>query len=87
MSLLTERPIADPGPVPDPPAMTLTCQRCGARDRLWTVSTQSHDVGGAFYNAHLCGLCARGVLSSIESCAPYDGPVKVDFTLLEVTRT
>ena len=55
-----------------------TCQRCGALDDLFTVSTSSGAVGdSSYWNARLCLICARGVLSDVHSGAPYTDPVTV----------
>lgn len=75
--------MADPGPVPDPAPMTLSCQRCGARDRAWTISTTTAGLAGSYWMARLCGLCVRSVLADIEAGAPYADPVMVRIDLLD----
>lgn len=82
-SSLTVRPMPDERQAGDPAPMRLYCQRCGAHARLWTVTVDSVELDGTYFDARLCGICARGVLTSTEEHTPYLGPPTVTFRLLD----
>lgn len=52
---------------PDPGWMSFYCQRCGAHARQWRVSIETGRSCDAWYNALLCGICTRSVLSEVET--------------------
>lgn len=79
----THPPAASPSPLVVRDPIGLSCHRCGAHDRLWSVTAVPPEGAPTYWDARLCEICARGVLSDAARGAPYHDPVTVVFTLLD----